>query len=356
MDNALIMAGGSGTRLWPLSREKQPKQALRLIGKKSLFEHAVDRLDGFLSHENIWVIAKQEHNQILSKQTGEIPPDHFLVEPEGRGTAPAIGLAAIHFFAHDPESVMIVLTADHYIEKVSQFQKALTAASKLAREGFLVTLGITPTGPATGYGYIELGQSIDTIDGFEVYNVNRFVEKPNLDRARRMVSSGLYSWNSGMFVWQVKRILEEFDRQMPSFYHQLMQIRPALGTDVYPEVLNRVWSDVEKQTIDYGIMEHAERVVVIPIEVEWTDVGSWSSLHALLPADQDGNVVHGSFEGINTENCLIFGDQRMIATIGVKDLVIVDTGDALLISTKNHEQQVKEIVERLREQGRVDLL
>lgn len=356
MFNALIMAGGSGTRLWPLSRDLQPKQSLNLIDQKSLFQHAVDRLQPLFSAGDIWVIARDEHTRLLSSQVQEIAHNHFLIEPEGRGTAPAIGLAAIHFSRRDPESIMAVLTADHYIKNVRVFQNALTVAGQLAQQGYLVTLGITPTAASTAFGYIEQGQMIDTIDGYKVFHVSKFVEKPNRETANRMVSSGLFSWNSGMFIWQVKRVLQEFQKQMPDFYAQLMEIDDALGSGHYSEVLKRVWPGVSKQTIDYGVMEHADRVAVIPIEIGWTDVGSWSSLYSLLPADELGNVIRGDSECVDTQNCLILGDRRLIATIGIKDLVIVDTGDALLVSTKSQEQLVREIVARLKEHGRTDLI
>jgi mannose-1-phosphate guanylyltransferase len=354
--NALIMAGGSGTRLWPLSRELRPKQTLKLVGKRSLFQHSVDRLQPLFALENIWVVTRQDHTGMLQEQIPELPKENYIIEPEGRGTAPAIGLAAIYLYRRDPEAIMAVLTADHYIADVEKFRRALAAAEKAARQGYLVTMGIHPTAPSTAFGYIEQGQRIDPIDGFEFFQVRQFTEKPARETAARMVSSGIYAWNSGMFIWQVKRILEELYRQMPEFYEQLMEVDQAIATQSYEEVIGRVWPKVARQTIDYGVMEGAERVVVIPVEMGWTDVGSWSSLFGLLPEDEEGNIIEGPFEGIDVQNNLVIGDKRLIAAIGVKDLVIVDTEDALLVCSRGQEQQVKEMVERLRKNGRSGLL
>ena len=353
---ALIMAGGTGTRLWPLSRLQRPKQTLRLVGDRSLFQHAVDRLDPLFSPDRVWVVTRREQFGSLQEQVPEIPPDHYILEPEGRGTAPAIGLAAIHLYRKDPEAVMAVLTADHYIQNTERFQAVLTAAENLARQGFLVTLGIDPNSASTAYGYIEQGINLDPLDGFRVFRVRQFTEKPNRETAARMVSSGLYSWNSGMFIWQVKRILEELHRQMPEFYEQLMQIYEAMGGKNFLPTLEKIWPQVAKQTIDYGVMEGAREAVVIPVQMGWTDVGSWGNIADLQEPDEAGNVVSGTHVGIDTISTTAVGQKRMIATIGIKDLVIIDSEDALLICARGQEQRVKEIVERLEQDGRHDLL
>jgi mannose-1-phosphate guanylyltransferase len=353
---ALIMAGGSGTRLWPLSREARPKQSLKLIGGRSMFQHAVDRLLPFFDLGRIWVVTREGHKQLLQHQVPDLPESNFILEPEGRGTAPAIGLAAIQIFRNDPEAMMAVLTADHYITEIRHFQEVLSAAQKIAQNGSLVTLGITPSKPSTAFGYIEQGSKLENVDEFDVYRVRRFTEKPDRETANRMISSGKYSWNSGMFIWQVKRIMDELRRQMPEFYKQLMEIDRVLGTQEYPKVLDQIWPQVSKETIDYGVMEGAENVVVIPVEIGWTDVGSWDSLIGLLPADAHGNIIEGVHEGIETSSSLIIGEKRLIATIGVNDLVIVDTEDALLVCARGKEQKVREIVDRLRAKDKVDLL
>ena len=348
---AVIMAGGSGTRLWPLSRQEHPKQALKLVGERTMFQQAIDRLDPLFPPERIFVVTRANHAAALIEQSPQVPAANFLIEPEGRGTAAAIGLAAIHLGQHDPYALMAVLTADHFIADASAFRQALASAAELAREGFLVTLGIKPGGPSTGFGYIHQGESLGEIAGQAAYRVERFVEKPDLDTAVQMVASGEYSWNSGMFVWHVNNILEEFEMQMPEFYGQLEGLANYLDSSSYGEALKRIWPQVAKQTIDYGIMEGARDVAVLPVEIGWTDVGSWGSLFGLLPTDAQGNIWVGPHVGVDTRGTLVFGNRRLVATLGVENLVIVDTEDALLVCSKEREQDVKEIVNRLKEEN-----
>ncbi len=353
---ALIMAGGVGTRLWPLSRRDRPKQSLKLFGERTMFEIAVDRIAPVFQPEQIFVVTGAKHVASLATQLPELPAGNFVVEPQGRGTAPCIGLGAVHLHRQDPDAVMAVLTADHFIADVPLFRQVLTAASQVAAEGHLVTLGIKPSSPSTGFGYIKQGESLGTVEGFPVFRAERFTEKPSLETALRMVESGEYSWNSGMFVWRVDRILEEFERQMPEFYVQLAQVEATLGTPGYEATLQRVWPQVVKQTIDYGVMEGAGDVAVVPVDIGWSDVGSWASLCDLLPADADGNVVVGPHLGIDTRDTLVFGGKRLVATVGLEGMVIVDTEDAVLICAKEREQEVRTLVEELRARGDTDYL
>ncbi len=349
---ALIMAGGGGTRLWPLSRRARPKQALTLVGERTMFEHAVDRIAPLFQPEEIFVVTGEEHLESLLLQAPELPRQNFLVEPVGQGTAPAIGLGAVHLRRRDPQAVMVVLTADHFIRDVETFRRALTAAAQVAEKGHLVTLGITPSFPSTGFGYIQQGEQLYEVDGFAVFRAMRFTEKPSPETAFQMVESGLYTWNSGMFIWRVDRIMEEFARQMPDLYDVLMQIDGVLGTPAYEPTLARLWPELVPQSIDYGVMEGAQDVVVIPVDIGWSDVGNWSSMREILPADADGNVVVGEHVGLETRNTIVFGGRRLIATIGLEDMIIVDTDDALLICPVEREQEVREVVRRLREMGR----
>jgi mannose-1-phosphate guanylyltransferase len=348
---AVIMAGGSGTRLWPLSRRDYPKQALKLVGDKTMFQYAVERISTTFPYERILVVTIPKHAEILQEQYPEIPAENFILEPEGRGTASAIGLVSIHLLQRDPEACMVILTADHYITKVDHFCDVLIAAGTIAHNGKLVTLGIQPSSPSTGFGYIQQGEKVSEQDGLSVYEVMQFIEKPNLEKAQQMLKSGNFSWNSGMFVWKASQILSEFEHQMPDFFAQLMQVNNVLLTPEYITVLNHIWPLVAKNTIDYGIMEGAKNTVVIPVDIGWTDIGSWGSLIDLLPADQENNIYLGSHISIDTKNTLSFGNKRLIATMGVENLVIIDTDDVVMVCSREREQDVKALVEQLQKEN-----
>ncbi|MBN1953502.1 MAG: mannose-1-phosphate guanylyltransferase [Anaerolineae bacterium] len=352
---ALIMAGGGGTRLWPLSRQARPKQVLTLVGERTMFEHAVDRIAPVFQPEETFVVTSVDQVGELMLQAPELPRQNFVIEPLGRGTAPAIGLGAIQL-QDDEAAVMAVLTADHFIGDVAQFRRALSAAAQVAERGHLVTLGISPSFPSTAYGYIKQGEKLDKVDGFPVFAAKRFTEKPSPETAFRMVESGLYSWNSGMFIWRVDRIMDEFMNQMPEFYDQLAQISAVRGTPAYEATLRRIWPDVIPQTIDYGVMEGAEDVVVIPVDIGWSDVGNWSSMWDILPTDDERNIVVGDHLGLGTQDSIVFGGKRLIATIGLEDMIVVDTEDALLVCHRDHEQRVRDAVHLLRKRGRQDIL
>jgi mannose-1-phosphate guanylyltransferase len=317
-----------------------------------MFQRALERLSPIFSPAQILVVTRADYVNLLHSQTPDVPLENFIIEPEGRGTAPAIGLAAIHIRRRDPEGVMAVLTADHFIADPEGFRRALAAAETAARAGHLVTLGIKPSSPSTGYGYIKRAERLAIETPLPVFRIEQFVEKPDLTEAARMAANTDYSWNSGMFIWRVDRILYELQRQMPAFYAQLAEVECSLEMPAYAPTLNRIWPQVAEQTIDYGVMEHAQDAVVVPINIGWTDVGSWSSLTELLPRDENGNNFMGDHVAIDTHNCLVIGEERFIATIGVKELVIVDTADALLICSKEREQDVRAVVRQLTKEGR----
>jgi mannose-1-phosphate guanylyltransferase len=251
---------------------------------------------------------------------------------------------------------MAVLTADHLIEDAAKFRHILSTAERVAQEGYLVTLGIKPSFPSTGYGYILQGDALPFPSDFKVFKAQRFVEKPDPETAEQMVESGDYSWNSGMFIWQVSRVLEEFEKQMPHFYQKLLRVDDALEAGHYEQTLSQVWPTIDKETIDYGVMEGAERVAVIPVTMGWSDVGSWASVFDVLPADEDGNRIIGRHLGLDTHDTLIVGEKRLIATIGLEGLVIIDTDDALLVCTREREQDVRAIVNQLASEGKEELL
>ncbi len=348
---ALIMAGGIGTRLWPLSRQSRPKQILPLVSDRSMFKVAVDRLQPLFDPENVFVVAGADQLDLLRNEQSGIPDRNFIIEPMGRGTAPAIGLSAVQLQHRDPQAVMVVLAADHFIGDEAGFRNVLEAAYQVAQADHLVTLGITPNSPSTGYGYIERGQKLIDVGGLAAYQVTAFREKPDLETARRFIADGQHSWNSGMFVWKVDRFLQELARSMPEFYAQLLKIDHAWGTDRYETVLAETWSQVKTQTIDYGVLEKATDVAVIPAEFDWNDVGSWATLLEILPNDEHGNVVlHADSLGIDTTQTLVYGCDRLVATIGLHDFIVVDAGDAILICPKDRAQDVKKIVDQLKKE------
>ena len=351
---AVIMAGGGGTRLWPRSRRKRPKQMLRLIAEDSLFQVAVKRLEGLFPVERICVVTVKEQADVLAEQCPALPQENFMIEPMPRGTASVVGLAAVALKHRHPQAVMAILTADHFIADVERFRSLLRAAYDVAQAGHLVTLGITPTYPATGYGYVQSGAPLGVFQGVQAFHMERFKEKPDEAQARAMLQSGDHAWNSGMFIWRVDVILAEFARQMPDLYAQLEQIDQACDTPQRQEVIASLWPALREETIDYGIMEHAQGVAVIPATgLGWSDVGSWESLFDVLPADEHGNIIMGGHHhiGINTNSSLVYMDQehRLIVTLGVEDLIVVDTGDVLLVCHKDQAQKVRQVVNQLKQ-------
>jgi mannose-1-phosphate guanylyltransferase len=354
---AVIMAGGGGTRLWPLSRRNKPKQMLPLLEEKlTLFQTTVTRLKGLLTPERIYVVTVAEQVNDLRAQAPELPTENFLVEPAPRGTASVVGLAAETLRARDPEAVMAILPADHYIRNRDLFHLLIRVAVDVAEKGYLVTLGITPTYAATGYGYIQRGEAIPERVIYPVYKVSKFKEKPEESQAREMISTGDHSWNSGMFIWRADAILEEIGRQLPKLKSTLAEVAAAQTSARREEILQRVWPDLDNVTVDYGVMENADRVAVLPAGgLEWSDVGTWDSLFDVRLPDENGNILFaGNHIGEDTHQSLIYGNNgdRLLVTIGVDDLIVVDTNDVLLVCHKDHAQKVRKVVEDLKKSKR----
>ncbi len=345
----LILAGGTGTRLWPRSRKGLPKQLLPLISKRTMLQETVDRIRAIIPPERTFVATNDAYLDIVRAQLPELPRANIIGEPEPRGTAPSIGLGAMHIARRDPDAVMASLHADHFIKDAEGFRRALVHAGEIAARGFLVTLGIQPSIPETGYGYIQRGERLDRLDGQEVYRVERFLEKPDWETAMRFVQSGEYYWNSGIFAWQVSTLFEEFDQHLPTLHAQLQEIGDGLGTRDERETMTRTWKNIATETIDVGVMEKSTRVAVLPIDIGWSDVGSWATLLELLARNHDGNVVQGEHIGVDTQSSLIFSENRLIATVGLRDIIVVDTGDALLVCHKDRAQDVKKIVDELKQ-------
>jgi mannose-1-phosphate guanylyltransferase len=358
---AVIMAGGGGTRLWPLSRRSRPKQMLTLTGERTLFQLAVDRLDGLLKPEQILIVTVVEQAKELSKQKPEIPWENFLIEPMPKGTASVVALAAQAIQLRDPDAVMVVLTADHFIQNIEHFHHLITCGKHVAEEGYLVTLGIEPQYPATGYGYIQRGNQLGEYNGLPFYKVMKFKEKPDEELALEFIERGDHDWNSGMFLWRVDRILEEVSILMPELFGRIATIQKAWGTKSRQQVLMSNWGNIHPETIDYGIMEKASRVACIPARnLGWNDVGSWESLYDVLPADAKGNINLADEVFLqDTTGSLIVSEnstRKFIAAIGIEDIVVVDTPDALLICKKSDTQKVKLIVDFLKKEGNQQLL
>jgi mannose-1-phosphate guanylyltransferase len=344
----LIMAGGSGTRLWPHSRSGRPKQFLRLSGEQTMLQETARRVLPLISYERLLVVTGPGYADLVREQLPELPAENIIVEPSGRGTAPAVGLGALHVRRRDPDGVMAVLSADHSVERPDLFCRQLAVGETMARQGYLVTLGITPAAPATGYGYIEGGELIYTADDERVFRVRRFVEKPDLQRAQEYLAAGGFFWNAGMFVWSAESILCELARFEPLLAQGLALINCHLHTPRAAEVIERVWPEIPNVAIDTAVMERTSHAVVIPSDIGWSDVGDWAALSQLLPQDDNGNTVVGSCVQIDTRNSLIYGNGRVVATIGVEDLVIVDTHDVLLICPRERIQDVKTMVAEIR--------
>lgn len=354
----VILAGGSGTRFWPLSRKSSPKQLMSVFGGKSMLQRTVERVLP-LDPKRVLVIT----NALQAAETraqlayiNDVPVD-VIEEPVGRNTAPAIGLAAAIIARFDPDGIMAVLPADHYIVDEETFRATLVTARSVAVSGALVTLGITPTRPETGYGYIEAAQLAES----GAAPVRRFVEKPNLERALEFLSAGGFYWNSGMFVWEASAILNQIGRYMPELSQALAQLSFESDTwdlsGLKPQVTD-IYGGIKGESIDFGVMEKAEDVQVIPASFGWSDVGSWSALPEVIDSDDAGHVVINASGAVSVgaNECLAYGNGKMVAFVGVSDLIVVDTPDALLVCSKGAAQDVKKVVEELERQGKQELL
>jgi len=347
---AVIMAGGAGTRFWPRSREAWPKQLLNLVNERSMLQNTIDRRGDLVKPEDVFVVSTRVQADAIRKQLDQIPPENILVEPKGKNTAPCIGLAALHVRRRDPDAVMVVLPADHLIQAGPGVQRLLLKAEKLARDhAALVTLGVQPTYPSTGYGYIQFGEPIEG-DG-EAYWVRTFAEKPTLEVAKRFLESGDFLWNSGIFIWKAETILGQIEEHLPELYEGLLEIDSKLGAPDEEETVRRVYCQIRSISIDYGVMERAQRVIVLRATFRWNDLGSWEEIYKISEKDADENAISGEVVALDTRGCLIDSPHRLIATLGVEDLVVVDAGDALLICRRDRAQDVRELVETMRRRG-----
>ena len=350
------MAGGSGTRLWPLSRKTRPKQSLPLASDRTMFQITVDRVLPLIPFDRVHVVTNSQMAALFREQMPDIPAHNYIIEPGPKDSGPAVGLGMAHICQRDPDATLAVLSADHFIGRVDEFRRVLESAADVARDGAIVTLGIKPAYPSTGYGYIERGESLGVRRHHEVFMALRFREKPDLPTAEAWLRDGRYSWNSGMFVMTCRTAWQEFERQMPDFARGLHAIAQAIDTPQYEAVLDGVWQAAPRKSLDYALMEGAQNLAVVPVDMAWTDIGSWMSLMEVMTKDEDGNIATGDHVAIDTHGSLVRGGHRLIATIGVNNLAIIDTPDALLICPLDRVQDVKALVDGLKRAGREDVL
>lgn len=354
---AVIMAGGKGARFWPVSADGNPKQLLNLLGSTSLLQQTVSRIIPLIPLEHVCVVTKASLETQVREQLAvfalpsneDISKRNIIVEPVGRNTLPCIGLAALHLRRrYSEDAVMVVLPSDHIIREKQRFHKLLEYARSIAaNHGVLLTFGIIPTLPETGYGYIHIGDVYHVQNSLQSFHVSEFVEKPNLNMAKEYLRSGTYLWNSGIFVWRVGIILDAIKTYQPSIYQKLMEIDRAIATPRETEVIHRAYSDMDTVSIDYGVMEKADDVLVIPADIGWNDVGNWAAMREVFEQDASGNAVLGRYLSLDSRNCVIYSQNKLIATIGLSDLIIVDSEQAVLVCPLERAQEVKDLVERI---------
>ena len=352
---AVILAGGSGTRFWPLSRELYPKQFLKVLGRRTLIQETVRRVRPIVPVERTLVVTGAGHADSIRIQLDErdgARKENILSEPVARNTAAAIGWAAVAVRRMDPDGVMLVMPADHVIPDQAKLLRAASLAARVAQEGKLVTFGIKPTRPETGYGYIKVASRRPLLSqgGLKALPVSCFVEKPDLSAAKRYLRAGGFYWNSGIFVWRADAILQEIEIALPKLGRGLKALGKALGTPNENQALARFYKGAEAISIDHGVLQRSKRAAVIPAPFRWSDVGNWSSLDEVADTDRAGNVRIGRIVDIGSRSSILYGENRLVATIGLKDMVVVDTADATLVCPKDRAQEVKQIVERLRRQ------
>ena len=353
----VIMAGGRGERFWPRSRGEHPKQLLPIAGARTMIQETVERVKPLTAEENIYIVTGENLAGEVKRQLPSVPGKNIILEPVGRNTAACIGLAAVRIEKERPGAVMVVLTADHLIKERERFLEIVKSGAEMAEaSGNLVTMGIKCTRPDTGYGYIKVESRKSKVknkkikiknETIEAYKVEKFVEKPDEETARRFLVSGNYYWNSGMFIWTVSTILEAIRKHMPKLFKGLETIKQSLGTPEEADIIKEVYQSLESISIDYGVMERAENVSLIKADITWDDVGSWLAMERLYPKDENGNVVLGKFEGIDSTRCIIVSDDHLVATIGVADLIVVTTPEATLICSRERAQDVKKMVQKL---------
>ncbi len=324
------------------------------MGPRTLLQDTVERVSELIPTERIFLVAPPEHRDLIHAQLPDLRPDHVVVEPYPRGNAAAIGLAMAALHAFDPDAVVAVLPSDHVVERRDRFRTVLIAAANAAEAGHIVTLGIEPDGPDTGYGYIEAGEALPVVAPADVYAVRRFIEKPKRADAERMVAAGGHYWNAGMFVWRVSTVLETYREHLPRTARVLDALEAAHGTERYEAVLSEAWEETDRTTIDYGIAEKADNVAVVPADIGWYDVGTWARLASIVAGSESWSV--DGHVSVEASGVYAWAPGKVVALVGVHDLIVIDTPDALLIAARDRSEEVKAVLDRLRQEGREDLL
>jgi len=346
--HAVVLAGGSGTRFWPLSRRSHPKQLLNLTADGTLLAGTLKRVESLIEPARWWLVCGDAHLEGSKQAVPDMPATQMLCEPCGRNTAPAIGLAAVTLLRDDPDAMMVVLPADHHVADFDAFCNALKVAAQAAASGSIITLGITPTRSETGYGYIEKTEETLAVDG--AFQVKRFCEKPNLEQAQAFLEQGNFVWNAGIFVMRCDVLLKEMKRQLPSLHASLETIAGAIGTGDYRTVLEAQYKELSGISIDYGIMEGAESVGVVPVECGWSDVGSFGSLDAVLKRDDAQNLTSGKVVALDSTNCTLYATEgHVVGVVGMKDVVVVHSPDATLVIPTERAQEVRGILKEMEE-------
>ena len=339
---ALFIAGGGGTRLFPVSRENNPKQLHALVGSQSLMTQTVKRVAPLIAPENVWIVTGEKYVEQIAAHSANVPRRQIIAEPYALGTNLAVGLGAVHLARVDPEAVMLVGWADAHIGKNNEYCAALEQAAQIAKSGAGVILAVKPTFPSTAYGYIETGESL--VADSEFFEIVRFEEKPVANRAAEFHQSGRHFWNSGMSVWKVSSLLKLIEQHTPEHFEALQKVAETIGTENFQPRMREAFESLPKTPIDNAIFERAAGLTALPVDIEWNDIGTWSAIYDVQAKNEAGNITRGRVVSLDTKNCLIYsGGKRLIATLGVSDLVIVETEDAILIAAKNDAERLKEL-------------
>jgi len=354
---AIIMAGGVGKRFWPLSRKRKPKQFLPITSEKTMLEETIERILPLIPYERIYTIANAEFSNEIYKLVPNLPEKNLIIEPLAKNTAPSLLLATAQIYIEDPDATIAALPADHFIENKEEFNRVLNSCLKMAQlEEYLITIGIQPSYPATGYGYIHYSPNKTfKINGKEFYWVEEFKEKPTLEEAKKYLAEKEYFWNSGIFIWSARTFSKKLEQYTPELYNSYLELLEALKKHERKKI-SEIFEKLPSTSIDYALMEKAKGILVIKGDFGWSDVGAWSSVAEIWSKDENGNAVKGNVVSIDSKNCIVYNPNMLTALIGVKDIIVIYNNNALLICDKNYDQRIKELVEKLEKENKKDYL